>query len=133
MNQIRFIVFFLLSAALASDAQTYQRFIIGDSTDVTTPTAGGIVLMGGATGRVGYSVRLEEASGPRVALRFATDGMLLREAMLDPLLSRYAVVVLDEAKMGVRQDADGYYAPSEAAAAFRKVLFGGWVAREKLK
>jgi hypothetical protein len=44
-----------------------------------------------------------------------------------------AVVVLDEAKMGVRQDADGYYAPSEAAAAFRKVLFGGWVAKEKLK
>ena len=49
MNQIRLIVFFLLSAALASDAQTYQRFITGDSTDVTTPTSGGIVLMGGAT------------------------------------------------------------------------------------
>lgn len=32
------------------------------------------------------------------------------------------VVTLDESKMGVRQDADGYYAPSEAAAAFRKVV-----------
>jgi ATP-dependent RNA helicase DHX8/PRP22 len=53
--------------------------------------------LGGEQGRVGYSVRLEEVSGPKVILRFVTDGMLLREAMIDPLLSRYKVVVLDEA------------------------------------
>ena len=53
--------------------------------------------VGGKTGRVGYSVRLEEVSGPNVILRFVTDGMLLREAMIDPVLSRYSVVVLDEA------------------------------------
>lgn len=30
-------------------------------------------------------------------IRYMTDGMLLREAMNDPLLERYSVVLLDEA------------------------------------
>ena len=47
--------------------------------------------------QVGYSIRFEECSGPKTVIKFMTDGMLLREAMTDPLLSRYSVIILDEA------------------------------------
>jgi pre-mRNA-splicing factor ATP-dependent RNA helicase DHX15/PRP43 len=46
---------------------------------------------------VGYSIRFEDCCGPKTVVKFATDGMLLREAMTDPLLSAYSVVILDEA------------------------------------
>lgn len=46
---------------------------------------------------VGYSVRFDEKTSDKTVLKYMTDGMLLREAMTDPLLSRYAVVILDEA------------------------------------
>lgn len=45
---------------------------------------------------VGYSIRFEHVSSDQTRLMFLTDGMLLREAMADPLLSRYSVIVLDE-------------------------------------
>jgi pre-mRNA-splicing factor ATP-dependent RNA helicase DHX15/PRP43 len=34
---------------------------------------------------------------PNILCRYLTDGMLLREAMTDPLLERYGCVILDEA------------------------------------
>ena len=38
---------------------------------------------------VGYAVRFDECHSPETRLKYMTDGMLLREAMSDPLLARY--------------------------------------------
>mmetsp|Transcript_20514 Transcript_20514/g.57184 ORF Transcript_20514/g.57184 Transcript_20514/m.57184 type:complete len:645 (+) Transcript_20514:63-1997(+) len=46
---------------------------------------------------VGYSIRFEELTSAKTFVKFETDGMLLREAMTDPLLERYSVIILDEA------------------------------------
>ncbi|KAG0173223.1 DEAH-box ATP-dependent RNA helicase prp43 [Apophysomyces sp. BC1034] len=46
---------------------------------------------------VGYNIRFEDNTSPSTFLKYMTDGMLLREAMSDPQLSRYSAIVLDEA------------------------------------
>lgn len=46
---------------------------------------------------VGYTVRFEDVTSARTRVKYMTDGMLLREAIGDPMLNRYAVVILDEA------------------------------------
>ena len=46
---------------------------------------------------VGYAIRFEEKSSPATRVKFLTDGMLLREAVTDATLSRYGVVMIDEA------------------------------------
>ena len=47
---------------------------------------------------VGYSIRFEDMTEPGTTfLKYMTDGMLLREAMSDPDLSRYSTIILDEA------------------------------------
>lgn len=47
---------------------------------------------------VGYAIRFEECCDKeRTAIKFVTEGILLREMMGDPLLSKYCVVVVDEA------------------------------------
>ncbi|CAO1621199.1 unnamed protein product [Parajaminaea phylloscopi] len=47
---------------------------------------------------VGYTIRFEDAtSRQHTFLKYMTDGMLLREAMHDKMLSRYSTIILDEA------------------------------------
>jgi HrpA-like RNA helicase len=46
---------------------------------------------------VGYTIRFEDCTSPKTILKYMTDGMLLREAMNDPLLENYGVIILDEA------------------------------------
>ncbi|KAK9837133.1 hypothetical protein WJX81_005309 [Elliptochloris bilobata] len=46
---------------------------------------------------VGYAIRFEDCTGPETVIKYMTDGMLLREALLDDRLSSYSVIMLDEA------------------------------------
>jgi pre-mRNA-splicing factor ATP-dependent RNA helicase DHX15/PRP43 len=46
---------------------------------------------------VGYTIRFEDKTSPNTILKYMTDGMLLREAMSDPMLRRYSCIILDEA------------------------------------
>lgn len=46
---------------------------------------------------VGYQVRFDEKTSDDTKIKYVTDGMLVRELLNDRLLSRYSVVVVDEA------------------------------------
>lgn len=46
---------------------------------------------------VGYSVRFEDKTSEETKIKYMTDGSLVRECLSDPLLSKYSVIMLDEA------------------------------------
>jgi ATP-dependent RNA helicase DHX8/PRP22 len=46
---------------------------------------------------VGYSIRFDDCTSPQTVIKYMTDGMLLRECLLDEDLPQYSVVILDEA------------------------------------
>jgi ATP-dependent RNA helicase DHX8/PRP22 len=46
---------------------------------------------------VGYTIRFEDCSTPETRIKFMTDGMLQRECLIDPLVTQYSVIMLDEA------------------------------------
>jgi len=49
---------------------------------------------------IGYSVRFEDKSTPETLIKLYTDDVFLREMMVDPMLERFSVVMLDEAHEG---------------------------------
>ena len=46
---------------------------------------------------VGYAIRFEDCTSPETRIKYMTDGMLLRELLLEPDCGRYSVIMLDEA------------------------------------
>ncbi|KAL8723546.1 MAG: hypothetical protein Q9225_000181 [Loekoesia sp. 1 TL-2023] len=46
---------------------------------------------------VGYTIRFEDCTSPETKIKYMTDGMLQREVLLDPNLTKYSVIMLDEA------------------------------------
>lgn len=48
-------------------------------------------------GKVGYSIRFEDCTSEKTQIKYLTDGMLLREFLLEPDLKSYRVVMIDEA------------------------------------
>ncbi|KAI9142335.1 P-loop containing nucleoside triphosphate hydrolase protein, partial [Paraphysoderma sedebokerense] len=46
---------------------------------------------------VGYSIRFDDKSSADTRIKYTTDGTLFRETLSDPLLSKYSVIMIDEA------------------------------------
>jgi ATP-dependent RNA helicase DHX37/DHR1 len=47
--------------------------------------------------RVSYQIRYDATVSPSTSIKFMTDGVLLRELASDFLLSKYSVLIIDEA------------------------------------
>ena len=48
-------------------------------------------------GLVGYKMRFEDKTDPSTKIKIMTDGILLQEMKLDPWMSKYSVIMVDEA------------------------------------
>lgn len=46
---------------------------------------------------MGYTIRFEDCTSPETVIKYMTDGMLLRECLIDSELGQYAIIMLDEA------------------------------------
>lgn len=46
---------------------------------------------------VGYSIRFDNQCSDKTKIKYMTDGILLREALVDNMLSNYSVIIMDEA------------------------------------
>uniref|UniRef100_A0A7R9YV67 RNA helicase n=1 Tax=Chlamydomonas euryale TaxID=1486919 RepID=A0A7R9YV67_9CHLO len=46
---------------------------------------------------VGYAIRFEDCTSSETVIKYMTDGMLLRECLLDEMLTSYSIIILDEA------------------------------------
>lgn len=86
VTQPRRVAAITLAQRVALETQSQQHPQHSSSTTTSSSTAA-----------VGYRVRFEDTTTHETQLVYVTDGMLLREAMVDPLLKKYNIVFLDEA------------------------------------
>ncbi|KAJ4482384.1 ATP-dependent RNA helicase Prh1 [Lentinula aciculospora] len=87
---------YLLESGLARDgmiAVTQPRKVAATSL-ATRVAAEQNVTLGTS---VGYSVRFDERFSSETRIKYMTDGMIVRELMSDPLLSKYSIIIVDEA------------------------------------
>eukprot|EP00929_Paragymnodinium_shiwhaense_P057689 TRINITY_DN28886_c0_g1_i1.p1 TRINITY_DN28886_c0_g1~~TRINITY_DN28886_c0_g1_i1.p1 ORF type:complete len:1278 (+),score=412.96 TRINITY_DN28886_c0_g1_i1:193-4026(+) len=47
--------------------------------------------------KVGYAIRFEDITSDETIIKYMTDGVLLRESLLEPDLDKYSCVIMDEA------------------------------------
>ena len=47
--------------------------------------------------QVGYTIRFEDCTSSETKIKYMTDGMLLRECLIDGDLTQYSIIMLDEA------------------------------------
>lgn len=47
--------------------------------------------------QVGYLIRFDDQSSNQTQIKYMTDGMLFRETLIDPLLTKYSLIMIDEA------------------------------------
>lgn len=46
---------------------------------------------------VGYAIRFEDCTSAKTVIKYMTDGVLLRESLVDPDLDKYSCIIMDEA------------------------------------
>ncbi|XP_026477654.1 probable ATP-dependent RNA helicase DHX35 [Ctenocephalides felis] len=46
---------------------------------------------------IGYAVRFDDCTSDKTAIKFMTEGILLREMLASPLLTQYSIIIVDEA------------------------------------
>ena len=73
-----------LSCSLAE-----QQAALPPSHALSASSLSGPGITAGRAMQVGYTIRFDDTSSAATRIKYLTDGMLLREALADPLLRRY--------------------------------------------
>ena len=87
---------YLYEEGYASDGMigcTQPRRVAASSVAKRVAEEKGVVL----GEEVGYAIRFEDCTSSKTAIKYMTDGILLRESITDPTLQKYKVIIMDEA------------------------------------